>query len=229
VGARPGNRRSSHRLWRGASRVCLLCVVGVVGWLFGRCLRLSWWSTTILIAVGVVWMLASRAGGWSPLARGGQVHQLAIGSAGAIWWLMVLLRSGCRYSGPADGPGWQPRRPRCEGCGYPIVGLPTSSNCPECGRAVAESLSGMRSGRCGTRGTRTGDRGVRGWATERCGREPGLVRRTFVTRPYTGWDPMPHQETGPLGTMRRKRCCRLASVTAPGWPGPRCSCPRRGG
>lgn len=31
----------------------------------------------------------------------------------------------------------------CAGCGYDLIGLPVGGECPECGRAVAESLRGM--------------------------------------------------------------------------------------
>src|SRR5829696_5597434 len=32
----------------------------------------------------------------------------------------------------------------CEGCGYTISGLPESSNCPECGKPIAESIGTQR-------------------------------------------------------------------------------------
>ena len=32
----------------------------------------------------------------------------------------------------------------CEGCGYTLNGLPETSNCPECGRAIAESVGTHR-------------------------------------------------------------------------------------
>lgn len=32
----------------------------------------------------------------------------------------------------------------CEGCGYIVSGLPEDSRCPECGKAIAESLPGTR-------------------------------------------------------------------------------------
>lgn len=64
----------------------------------------------------------------------------------ALVFIVRIWRAGvASYVGPASGPGFQPRRPRCEDCGYLIGGLPTESNCPECGLAVLDSLpSGRR-------------------------------------------------------------------------------------
>ncbi|MHC4066102.1 MAG: hypothetical protein ACYSUI_16625 [Planctomycetota bacterium] len=115
------------------------------GGLFGRCVRLTWWSTTMLIPLGIGWVLESRwqrvlgvPGWWDPV-------DYAALSLLAVWWLTVWLRSGYRYAGPPDGPAWQPRIPRCEKCGYEIVGLPTSTNCPECAQPVVDSLPDRRS------------------------------------------------------------------------------------
>ena len=59
-------------------------------------------------------------------------------------WLSVLYRFGGRYGGPADGPRWKPRSPRCEICGYSLVGLYITGNCPECNSPVADSLPNNR-------------------------------------------------------------------------------------
>ncbi|RME39922.1 MAG: hypothetical protein D6788_04460 [Planctomycetota bacterium] len=37
-------------------------------------------------------------------------------------------------------PEARPRPPTCDVCGYNLTGLPMEGNCPECGRAVAESI-----------------------------------------------------------------------------------------
>ena len=114
------------------------------GRLFGRCLRLTWWSTTMMIPLGLGWLL-------DPLCRRllalpDEWHPVDFAGLGlfGVWWLIVWLRSGYRYAGPADGPAWQPRTPRCEKCGYAIVGLPVTTNCPECARPVKESLPERR-------------------------------------------------------------------------------------
>jgi len=114
------------------------------GRLFGRCLRLTWWSTTMMVPLGVGWLaepswqrVLGRPNEWDP------VDYAALGLF-AMWWAFVWLRSGYRYAGPAEGPAWQARTPRCEKCGYAIVGLPVTTNCPECGRPVAESLPDRR-------------------------------------------------------------------------------------
>jgi uncharacterized integral membrane protein len=57
-----------------------------------------------------------------------------------LWWTGVLLRLGARYAGPAEGPGWTPRRPTCLRCGYQLTGLSTDGRCPECGLEVTASL-----------------------------------------------------------------------------------------
>jgi len=49
-----------------------------------------------------------------------------------------------RYVGPAAGPAFGPREPRCDDCGYTIIGLPLDANCPECGLPVGDSLPGGR-------------------------------------------------------------------------------------
>jgi hypothetical protein len=112
--------------------------------LFGRCLRLAWWSTTMMILLGIGWLLDPL---WRRLlALPDEWHPVDFAGLGlfGVWWLVVLLRSGYRYVGPAEGPAWQARTPRCEKCGYEIVGLPLTTNCPECGRPVKESLPERR-------------------------------------------------------------------------------------
>ncbi|MCH7721185.1 MAG: hypothetical protein IH988_09400 [Planctomycetes bacterium] len=115
------------------------------GRLFGRCLRLTWWSTTLMIPLGIRWMvdpairpILGLPPGWHPFDYIGL-------SVFGWWWLSILLRSTRRYAGPAEGPAWTPRTPRCESCGYTISHLPRTTNCPECGRPVAESLPEHRS------------------------------------------------------------------------------------
>jgi len=65
------------------------------------------------------------------------------GIACTFWILWALLRAaGIRRPVPAI-----PRPPTCEFCGYNLTGTAAESRCPECGRAVIESLApGVRAG-----------------------------------------------------------------------------------
>lgn len=137
-----------------------------LGRLFGRCLRLAMWSSTIAIPYTVSRLLLPLAVYWwthqPSLDAGGFIRpQLFIEgtyvrpdqsadwvghglkAACLLWYLFVLLRSGVRYAGPVEGPAWQPRRTRCCRCEYILSGLPRSGQCPECGTAVAESIAAM--------------------------------------------------------------------------------------
>jgi hypothetical protein len=117
-----------------------------IGPLFGRCLRLAWWSTTLAIPLGIGWRFAPRAHQWlgyqSP--NNWQPVDFPALALFLLWWMFVLLRSGHRYAGPPAGPAWETRSPICESCGYIIAQIPRSTKCPECGRPVAESLPESR-------------------------------------------------------------------------------------
>ncbi|MCA9254151.1 MAG: hypothetical protein KDA33_00880 [Phycisphaerales bacterium] len=75
-------------------------------------------------------------------------HDMNIAIVSAVAGVVLLIRairSGTgRYVGPAIGPGFETRPTHCEDCGYLLGGLPLTSNCPECGLAVTESLPGGR-------------------------------------------------------------------------------------
>lgn len=131
-----------------------------LGLLFGRCLRLTLWSTTMLIPLGIGWLLwpliLDRLGlapppiepvffGTRPeVDDPGRPLTLGALVAFAIWWLIVLFRSGRRYAGPPDGPSWRPESPRCAKCRYIIAGIALDSRCPECGEPVAPSSEKCR-------------------------------------------------------------------------------------
>jgi hypothetical protein len=112
--------------------------------LFGRCLRLTWWSTTMLIPLGIGWLLDPLVRRLLELPDEWLPVDYAALSLFAVWWLFVFLRSGYRYAGPPTGPAWDVRRSCCEGCGYILADIPVSTNCPECGRPVAESMPERR-------------------------------------------------------------------------------------
>lgn len=112
--------------------------------LTGRCYRLLLWSSTMMIPLGIGWLLEPLVLRWS-----GELNQPAPqnwlgGSLFLVWWFVVLLRSMGYYAGPAEGRAWRAREPECERCGYNIGMLPVMTNCPECGRPVFESLPGHR-------------------------------------------------------------------------------------
>ncbi|HUU94882.1 MAG TPA: hypothetical protein VM487_04015 [Phycisphaerae bacterium] len=108
--------------------------------LYLRCVKLLLWSTMCLIPLGVVvfpvgeWLGEDLSGEWVALFVAGW----------AFWWFTVLVRLGGRYAGPKTGPRWSPRTPTCESCGYTLTGLPVNGRCPECGRAVQDSLPERR-------------------------------------------------------------------------------------
>ncbi len=114
------------------------------GLLCGRCLRITMWSCSALIPVGIGWTLSAHYRHHLGLpAEWTSWDFLALTVAGG-WWLVILSRSLYRYAGPADGPAWERRVPRCESCGYRISHLALTGCCPECGRPIERSIAGRR-------------------------------------------------------------------------------------
>lgn len=120
------------------------------GSVFKRSLKSVYWSTTILIPLTPpAWLFtAYRVNPYQwvdkhgePLAVG--VLLLVVGLP-AVLFMRMLLAGGTRYVGAPEGPAFAPREPRCDDCGYLIIGLPLEARCPECGLEVRESLSGDR-------------------------------------------------------------------------------------
>ncbi len=105
-----------------------------------RCVKLLLWSTMCLIPLGCVWVPLGR---WLEEHAGDEWIVLFI-IGWALWWLTVLVRLGRRYAGPKVGPRWRSRAPTCDRCGYTLTGLPVRGRCPECGRAVQDSLPERR-------------------------------------------------------------------------------------
>lgn len=126
--------------------------------LFGRCLRLTLWSTTLAIPLGVAMLLLpsvlrgldverpALVSGFlfdapPPSTDWWKVSCIVLLAVFALWWLVVLARSVLRYAGPAVGPAWTGQRPRCRRCGYIIAGLRRREPCPECGVPVSVSMA----------------------------------------------------------------------------------------
>lgn len=117
--------------------------------LLGRLIRLVLWSSTSLMVAAVVIQgletLDAVARGKSRYAYSYYVSYeslvIAIWAAWAVW---LVWRGSQRYVGPAEGPAWEPRPPRCEQCGYIITGLYETGTCPECNFPVAQSMPHLR-------------------------------------------------------------------------------------
>ncbi len=112
--------------------------------LFGRSLCLTLWSTTMAIPIGAAVLLTPIIRDSLQLPVMWMMFDLTVPAILVAWWLCVLLRSGQRDTGPAEGPAWEPRIPRCEGCGRAIAGLPESACCQQCDRRLADSLPEKR-------------------------------------------------------------------------------------
>lgn len=130
-------------------------------YLFARAVRLVLWSSTLLallglgvLAIGLFMPASPRPNSatifWpvtQPLSPGDifSIPSVVLATSFlGIWALWLFIRGGARYTGPAEGPAWQPQKPQCESCGYRLTGLSVESSCPECGSPVAESLPGRR-------------------------------------------------------------------------------------
>ncbi len=118
--------------------------------LYVRSVKLVLWSTACLAPlalafVAMVYVGEYRDGAIDPFPDIGYEEAMTgTGALWLVWWLSVALRLGAHYGGPAEGPAWQPARPRCNKCGYTIVGLPLAGQCPECGRDVRRSMPEYR-------------------------------------------------------------------------------------
>jgi len=137
--------------------------------LYLRGVKLTLWSAACLVPLGLAILGVVYLGvtydehfdnvEWETTFAG-------VAAVWSLWWLSVLLRLGARYGGPADGPGWQPRQPQCNRCGYVLTGLSRDGRCPECGLAVHESLPEARR--------------PSPWAcAAKIGRKPGAYARTM--------------------------------------------------
>jgi len=65
------------------------------------------------------------------------------GGVGAIWFLYSVWLA-VRPVGDRAGREFERLEPRCEQCGYVIVGLPLDGQCPECSASIRDSVPGGR-------------------------------------------------------------------------------------
>ncbi|NLX21428.1 MAG: hypothetical protein GXY55_07110 [Phycisphaerae bacterium] len=114
-----------------------------------RSLKNVYWATTLLVPMallyGFLWQSESFDRSELPEWLAGGIVLLLVGIVGVLV-SRALLTGASRYVGPPDGPAFKPRQPRCDDCGYLIIGLPLDANCPECGTPVSVSLPGGRRG-----------------------------------------------------------------------------------
>lgn len=119
--------------------------------LLGRLVRLALWASTSIIVPALLikglhllddWGLLRLVEG--PGGRFWTYFQSLVLAGWVAWATWMVWRASQRYVGPADGPGFEPRPPCCEACGYIITGLYPSGVCPECNFPVARSLPQLR-------------------------------------------------------------------------------------
>ncbi len=133
---------------------------------FRRSIKNLYWSTTVLIPAALVFALvflvvadmpsnARRPPGtiivigrprfdWPQLEQTGvETIVMSLVPLALLALRCVLVGASC-YVGPPVGPGFEPREPRCDACGYPLIGLLESGRCPECGEPIAASLTNLR-------------------------------------------------------------------------------------
>jgi hypothetical protein len=113
-----------------------------------RSVKLAYWSTTAILPVSVICSIGvfTAVSLASKLTISAILDPLlSVLIMGSLLGMTGMLSLSTRtYAGPPDGPAFSPREPRCDDCGYILIGLPLDSRCPECGTPVRESLPGGR-------------------------------------------------------------------------------------
>lgn len=109
--------------------------------LMARCVKMTFWATPSCVVLGLV-LQAVALTEWLDEEKWMVAGQLSC--VYVLWLLWIWGRSAQRYWGPAAGPAWESRRPRCEECGYVLTGLTAKDHCPECARPAADSLPARR-------------------------------------------------------------------------------------
>jgi len=111
-----------------------------------RAVKLTLWSTICFVPIGAMLLGAAYALHANLLELRHEEESVfaLVGVIGLLYWMWLLRNLGALYSGPAEGPGWAPRHPRCNRCAYVITGLSVDGRCPECGLEVSQSLPDVR-------------------------------------------------------------------------------------
>ena len=142
-------------LWLAASMVAPWIASGESNRIaYFRAVRLLLWLTSAILPIAPAMTLTGLI--WQNEYRVGFQLVMTVMLFGMWWMISVGLRMGQRYAGPAIGPGFEPREPRCESCGYQLTLQPLDARCPECGLPVRESLPERRR-------TPGGEAGWRSW------------------------------------------------------------------
>ena len=110
--------------------------------LFSRCLKTACWVVSLGIPAGLAAVVVEHVG--PPEWRSSKLFYMAAGLAAIFWVVSVWRRALVEYAGPPEGSGWRPIGPQCGECGYILTGMSADESCPECGRAIAESIGGSR-------------------------------------------------------------------------------------
>ncbi len=109
--------------------------------------KLMLWSTCWLLPAMVLFILSVE---WIDRWSQGADTSAMIFAVAALWWFLVLIRLSARYGGPAIGPRWENRTPRCEGCSYSLTGLRVDAlsgvRPTDCRITAGARLPGFRAG-----------------------------------------------------------------------------------
>lgn len=114
---------------------------------FLRSVKNVYWSTTALVLpfTGAALAIADDHRHFLPLDRWNvEIVTLLPAAVLLLLWARCLMVGAREYVGEPKGPAFAPREPRCEGCGYLLIGLPVEASCPECSLPVWDSLPGGR-------------------------------------------------------------------------------------
>ncbi len=113
--------------------------------LLARSVRLTLWSSTSLVVLGVALQALLLTTGDGKTIRSDQMPFLVlIIAVYALWLLRMVVRSGTGRTETSHGPEAGPEVLRCQDCGYCLDGIDVGSCCPECGTPIRTSVPEYR-------------------------------------------------------------------------------------